>query len=82
MQTTEKNVARIFADVGGYYVCSDDLDYLDARGYAHQTKAEAMRSAYESGYTHAIGSGAYKQGATIASQIDVSELVFNRYGEI
>ena len=43
-----KIVARIFEDVGGYYICSEALDYLDARGTAYQSKAEAMRSAYAS----------------------------------
>jgi len=65
--------ARIFRDVGGYYVCDDDLDYLDARGHAYPTKAAALRAAWEQGYTHAVGSGCYREGS-IAGQIDVSEL--------
>ncbi len=60
MKNIEKNMARIFEDTDGYHVCSDDLDYLDARGYAHKTKASALASAYEQGYTHATGSGAYR----------------------
>ena len=28
----ERLVARIFEDIGGYYVCDDDLDYRDTRG--------------------------------------------------
>ena len=57
-----KKVARIFEDVGGYYVCSDELPYLDARGPSYRTKAAAQRAAKEMGYTHAIGSGCYKRG--------------------
>lgn len=71
---TGKKVARIFADVGGYYVCDNDLPYLDARGRAYETKADAMRAAYESGYTHAVGSGVYRQGVKIEHQIDVTGL--------
>lgn len=51
--------ACIFEDVGGYYVCSDRLDYLDTRGGCHPTKAAAMRAAAETGYTHCVGSGTY-----------------------
>ena len=72
-------VARVFEDVGGYYVCDDSLPYLDARGYAHKTKSEAMRAAFEQGYTHAVGSGAYRQGAKIENQVDVSRLDFGIY---
>lgn len=35
-------VARIFEDVGGFYVCSDALDYLDACGYAYRTRRLAI----------------------------------------
>lgn len=55
-----KIVARIFEDIGGYYICDDDLDYLDAGGHAYPTKAAAMRAAYYMEYTHATGSGTYK----------------------
>lgn len=59
--TTEtQTIARIFEDVGGYYICDDSLDYLDARGAAYPNKASAMRSAAEQGYTHARGSGTYR----------------------
>ena len=60
METENTTTARIFEDVGGYYICDDDLDYLDTRGYPSRTKAEAMRVAKDSGYTHARGSGTYK----------------------
>ncbi len=52
-----EKVARIFEDIGGYYICDDANDTLDARGTAHKTKADAMRAAVQSGYTHAAGSG-------------------------
>jgi hypothetical protein len=55
----EKRVARVFEDVGGYYVCDDAEDFLDMRGRAYDTKAEALRAANRSGYTHATGSGTY-----------------------
>jgi hypothetical protein len=57
-------MARVFEDVGGYYVCDDNLDYLDARGRAYPTKAAAMRAAADAGYTHARGSGTYHNGTT------------------
>lgn len=55
-----KLIARIFEDVGGYYVCSDSNEHLDTRGLAHQSKASALRSASQLGYTHARGSGTYR----------------------
>jgi len=55
----ERKLARIFEDVGGYYVCDEELDYLDASGKSYKTKAEAQRAAKEMGYTHAVGSGTY-----------------------
>ena len=66
-------VARIFDDVGGYYVCSDAINptcsvtggrkrYLAARGRCYPTKAAAMRAAAEMGYTHCAGSGTYYDG--------------------
>lgn len=55
----EKVIARIFYDVGGYYVCDEDLDYLDMRGQNYPSKAAAQRAAKELGYTHCIGSGSY-----------------------
>ena len=59
---TERRVARIFESVGGYYVCSDEPDYLDTRGRGYPTKAAAMRAAKADGYTHAVGSGTYWDG--------------------
>jgi hypothetical protein len=56
----EKRIARIFEDsTGKYFICGDDLEYLDARGASYATKAAAQRAAKEAGYTHCIGSGAY-----------------------
>jgi hypothetical protein len=54
--------ARIFEDVNGYYVCSEGLDYLDARGHVYCSKADALRAAAMGGYTHATGSGTYWAG--------------------
>lgn len=58
---TERKVARIFEDVGGYYICDDDANMLDARGRAYETKADALRAAASGpdAYTHATGSGTY-----------------------
>ncbi|MDO1846577.1 hypothetical protein Q2370_27190, partial [Escherichia coli] len=52
-----------------YYICDDDAGYLDTRGAAHVRKSDAMRAAYGAGYTHAVGSGAYRQGAAIRNQV-------------
>ena len=64
MKTTtkaqEKSIARIFEDVGGYYICDESSEYLDARGCSYPTKSSAMRAAYDAGYSHACGSGTYK----------------------
>lgn len=70
--TVKKSMARVFEDVGGYYFCDDGLDYLDARGAAYDSKAAALRAAYAAGYTHATGSGAYRQCASILSQVTVT----------
>jgi hypothetical protein len=51
-----KRIARIFEDVGGYYVCPEDGP-LDTRGTAYRTKTQARMVAWDSGYTHAVGSG-------------------------
>lgn len=59
---SNKIIARIFEDVVGYYVCDEDATYLDARGAAYRTKADALRAAAEDGYTHAIGSGTHWDG--------------------
>jgi hypothetical protein len=56
--------ARIFEDIGGYFVCCDYLDYMDASGAGLPTKAAAMRAAHSEGYTHARGSGTYRPGLT------------------
>jgi hypothetical protein len=69
MAIRAKTIARVFESVGGYYICADSLDYLDARGKAYPTKSAALRAAYRCGFTHAIGSGAIKQGKAITSQV-------------
>jgi hypothetical protein len=51
----------IFEDVDGYHICDVDGP-LDARGKAYPTKAEALRAALYEGYTHAEGSGTYRNG--------------------
>jgi hypothetical protein len=56
-------VARVFEEsTGKYHHCADSLDYLDARGTGHTTKASALHAAYHNGYTHAVGSGCTWQG--------------------
>ena len=64
-----KRMAVVFEEPTGFYYCSDDLGYLDARGRGFPTKKAAMTAAYEAGFTHARGSGTYKSGATILSQV-------------
>lgn len=60
---TETKTARIFEEPTGlYYVCSNDLDYFDARGRGFLTKVDALRAAAAAGYTHATGSGTYWSG--------------------
>lgn len=61
---SERKVARIFEDVGGYYICDDDCDVLYTGGRAYATKADALRSAASGpdAYTHATGSGTYWDG--------------------
>lgn len=56
----KEDIARIFEDVNGYFVCGEADDFLDARGRGYRTKTEAQRAAAESGYTHMIGSGTPK----------------------
>ena len=56
-------VARIFEEsTGKYHVCSEQVYVLDARGAGYDTKADAMRAALDSGYTHGTGSGMYHSG--------------------
>lgn len=57
-RTDDTKVARIFADIDGYYWCDDDGP-LDKSGQVHKTKAGAMESACRDGYRFAIGSGTY-----------------------
>ena len=63
----KRTVARIFREVNGlYYICDDELPYLDARGVGYRTKADALRAA-AGNYTHAVGSGTYWPGAGVRS---------------
>ena len=65
-----KKTARIFEEATGkYHYCDDRLPYLDARGKGFDTKRQALEAAYMAGFTHAVGSGCYKQGASILSQV-------------
>ena len=65
-----KKVARVFEEcTGKYHYCDDALPYLDARGKAFDTKRQALEAAYMAGFTHAVGSGTYRSGATILSQV-------------
>ena len=59
---TEHHTVCVFADVDGYHWCDSQFDYLDARGKAYKTKADALRAAAREGYTHAYGSGTYWAG--------------------
>ncbi|WP_028321260.1 hypothetical protein [Desulfatiglans anilini] len=55
---TEKRIAHVFEEVTGlYHFCSNDLPYRDARGPGYKSKAAAVRAAWQSGYTHAMGGG-------------------------
>jgi hypothetical protein len=44
MTRTTKTVARIFEDVGGYYVCDDADGCLDTRGPSYKSRREAIRT--------------------------------------
>ena len=54
----KKKTVRIFEDVGGYYVCDNDLDYLDTRGACFPTVRAALKycreylAGYPYEYTH------------------------------
>lgn len=62
---TYKKVARIFEDVGRFYICDDSLPYLDTRGRAYRSRREAIQAlreaaTYEVGpdrYTHYLAGG-------------------------
>ena len=58
----KRTVARIFQEPNGlYYICDDELSYLDTRGVGYRTKADALRAA-AGNYTRAVGSGTYWDG--------------------
>jgi hypothetical protein len=48
-----KLVAYIFEDIGGWYVCDNDLPYLDTRGRAYYSKGSAFYGARYN-YTHYV----------------------------
>ena len=65
-----KKVARVFEEcTGKYHYCDEALPHLDARGKAFDTKRQALEAAYMAGFTHAVGSGTYRSGTTIISQV-------------
>lgn len=67
---TMKRIARVFQEPTGlFHYCDERLPYLDARGMGFSTKRQAMEAAYMAGFTHACGSGTYRSGATICSQV-------------
>lgn len=65
------HIARIFEDVGGFYINDEQETLLRTDGKCYPTKKEALLTAYRSGYTHAVGSGTYYRNGvhSIASQI-------------
>lgn len=60
MKTTinRANIAYIFQDVNGWYVCPDDSQMLDARGHCYGSKKEAIAAVRQlvkdgqTNYTH------------------------------
>ncbi len=67
-------IARVFEESGGFHFSCNSLDYLDARGKAYKTKADALRAAFRCGYTHATGSGCYRKGVNVIScQVKLDE---------
>lgn len=63
----EKQVAYIFEDVGGWYICRDDAGMLDARGTAHPSKNAAIRSLRERAGQHDFTH--YRTGGTKAHKL-------------
>lgn len=53
------NIAYIFEDVGGWYFCDAESDYLDTKGNCYKNKTAAIRAASSCEYTH------YQCGETI-----------------
>ena len=49
----ERTVAYIFEDVDGWYICDNDLPYLDTSGKGYDSKAHAFYSA-RFDYTHYV----------------------------
>lgn len=53
---TERKVARVFEDVGGFYYCNASLGYLDTRGRGFRSLRSALanlrQNARFDGYTH------------------------------
>ena len=62
---------RVFEEASGFHYCCDSLDYLDARGMGYPSRSSALRSAYSSGFTHAINHG---RPRAISSLVSLSPL--------
>lgn len=62
---------RVFEESSGFHYCCDSLDYLDARWMGYPSRASALRSAYSSGFTHAIHKG---KARAISSLVSLSPL--------
>lgn len=58
MKTTDRRIAYIFEDVGGWFICDADSEMLDARGHRYDSKNQAIASLREQAkrghteYTH------------------------------
>ena len=48
---------RIFEDVGGWHTSDDSLDYLDTRGPAFESLADAQRYLASIGESHYVRGG-------------------------
>ena len=63
MKNDTQSVARIFEDVGGYFICDNSLPYLDTRGSAFPSRRAAIaglkqfRKYIPEGYTHYLSKG-------------------------
>jgi hypothetical protein len=61
--TNKQSVARIFEDIGGYFISDNSLSYLDARGSAFPSRRAAIASLKQArkyipeGYTHYLSKG-------------------------
>lgn len=65
MKNTEKKIAYIFEDVGGWYINDDETvsqdNCLDCRGDKYESKSQALRQASYYDYTHYRHAGIVKR---------------------